>query len=488
MIELLREFSSWYWTCDFADPELRDAYEATGTATTPEELEQAFLVLLRNDDTVARGTALDFFDRAEALTRFGEANPFAGHTAEVFAVARELLRQPPRPADEYADEGANHASALRALKSAAGPEDADAVAEVLARHPDGSLLENALTAAGTILENSAAPDPRLFESLTGLATDRSLPIDEREHALVALRELPGPAVTAILVRAIEDGEWQIQHEAAWGLFSHGRFYAHRALLTRLAESLPDRCRPLKEHVRAAAEDGPHSLYWTDAEPETEELRTAHRELRAPTTEAAHRQAFRLMLHSGQKVATGIALDHFHMAGGLTRFGLDVDEYVPEVIAVATGILAASPDESALHVLGEYAEPENAAAITAVLRRRDLPSAVADRAVRAAAGCLERWGPDERVVAALGELVLGDSVDVDLREDAVVVLSDLYSPQVTAVLVRAARVPEPAVQVEAAVALSESHLIDEHRDLLRTLTASWPDEAGRRAWIVRSRLR
>lgn len=141
MKSFLREFQSWYWNCDFDDVELQAAFDATDAAATPNEFQRAFLVLLRSEGTVARGVALDFFDRAAATSRFGEANPFEPCQEEVPAVAREMLRHPPRPGDDIAFEGADHASALRALKNDAGPEDAKAaLAVVLRRRPDGALL------------------------------------------------------------------------------------------------------------------------------------------------------------------------------------------------------------------------------------------------------------------------------------------------------------------------------------------------------------
>lgn len=135
MKSFLREFQSWYWNCDFDDVELQAAFDATDAAATPDEFQRAFLVLLRSEGTVARGVALDFFDRAAATSRFGEANPFEPCQEEVPAVAREMLRHPPRPGDDIAFEGADQTSALRALKNDAGPEDAKAVLAVLRRRP-----------------------------------------------------------------------------------------------------------------------------------------------------------------------------------------------------------------------------------------------------------------------------------------------------------------------------------------------------------------
>lgn len=502
-MEFLQEFQSWYWYCEFGDPVLQEAYEATGSATTGEEFERAFLTLLRSGDTVARGTALDFFDRAAATSRFGETSPFEVHSEEVFAVAREMLREPPRPADEHTFEGANHASALLALKNDAGPEDADAVAAVLERKPDGELRQNALLAAGMALADSPTPHSRLVALVGATMFDRSLDRDERLDALHALREAPGSEVTALLVRATSDDDPRIQQEAAWALASGERFYVHRALVEHLvgAWSGDDRSYVV-EGIEAALAEGPHSLYWQGCDLESPELGAAHQELRSPTGAIEHQRAFRMMLHSGHTAAVGIALDHFHHGAGLSRFGLDVEAYAPEVLAVARDVLrhppspaAASPETgaganhaSALHVFEELAAPEDAEAIALALRLPNAAAVVRERAVSAASEYFDRWElPDARVVTALEDLIFDTAADIGLRAEAVIPLFDVHSPQVTAVLVRAANSPEPAIQVEAAIGLTREQRIDEYRDLVERLAASLPDEVERRAHWIRYKL-
>ncbi|MEU8822877.1 hypothetical protein [Streptomyces sp. NPDC048636] len=489
MVEFLQEFDSYYWHTEFDDPELRAAYASFTTATTQEEFERAFLVLLRSEDTVARGTALDFFDRAETTGRFGEPNPFAAHEREVIAVARELLRQPPRPEDDHTYEGANHASALLALRHDAGPEDTETLLRVLERAPEGSVLENALMVAHTIFEDAPEPEPRLVALVSGLAFNRTLEQGYREEALRTLRYARSAEVDALLVRALgEDEEPGIRRCAADALASGTRFYAHRTVLERLDPEVAGGNLP---YLLA---EGPHSLYWEGCEAESEDLRAAHRELRSPTGEEAHRRAFRAMLHSGRPVAVGIALDHSHQDDGLGRFGLATSAFATEVTTVAREVLrqplsgTGAQHAGALHALEWYAGPEHAAELTTALRARG-PALVRERAVLAAQRCLERWpAVDEDVVAALEELVFDDAVEVAERADAVVALFDLPSPAVTAVLLRAVRSPEPPIQVEAAVGLTYEHLIEDHRDLLRSVVASWPEDAGHRARIVWSELR
>jgi hypothetical protein len=497
------EFESWHWKrhwhAESDDPELRNAYEATSAPTTPEEFERGFLTLLRSSGTIAQGIALDYYDRAEMTERFVGGNPFEAHEEEVFRVARQLLRQPPSPKDEHTFEGANHASALGALmRGGLDAEDTDAIAGILERMPDGSLRDNALEAAGLLLEDEAAPDPRLVAQIA-----RAEKCGERVKEITALRDVPGDEPTESLVRATGDDEWRVQQEAAAALASGKRFYAHRALLERLVETWSeDERSTAADEVREALSDGPHSLHWEGSEPESAELREAHRELRSPTSEAAHRTAFRTMLHSGSPVAVGIALDHFLHAEGLTRFGLDDREHVPEVLAVARELLGQPPSAaalspqtgagasraSALNIIKELAGPDDAEAIAVALRTEGAPAVVRECAVQAAWVCLERWEtPDKRVVAALEELIFDGSVDMELRTDAVNALFDLPGPQVTAVLVRAARSAELPIQVEGAIGLTFEHLIDKHRDLLQNLLPSWPQDAGDRALIVWSEL-
>ncbi|WP_407285148.1 hypothetical protein [Streptomyces sp. BP-8] len=147
--------------------------------------------------------------------------------------------------------------------------------------------------------------------------------------------------------------------------------------------------------------------------------------------------------------------------------------------------------SALDVLALLAEPEDAMPLTVALRRRDVEALVRERALRAAQDCLDRWEePEARVVAALEELIFDPSAAMDDRTLAVIALFDVPGPQVTAVLLRAAHSHVLPVQVEGALGLTYGHLIDQHRDLVRGLVASWPDgdDEPDRAWLVRQALR
>ncbi|MFI0710324.1 hypothetical protein ACH4SK_06650 [Streptomyces inhibens] len=64
----------------------------------------------------------------------------------------------------------------------------------------------------------------------------------------------------------------------------------------------------------------------------------------PTGKDAYLSAFRTLLHSGHTAAAGIALDHFQYSDALTRFGGEsvVEQYAPEVLTVARGLLRQPP--------------------------------------------------------------------------------------------------------------------------------------------------
>ncbi|NBE56357.1 hypothetical protein GUY60_33990 [Streptomyces sp. YC537] len=501
MLSFLREFRSWYWSGDFDDPEAREALAAHAVAGTPEEFRRAFLVLLRSTDVAARGTALDLYDRAGATSRFGEESPYEPYREEVLATARELLAGPPRPGDARAFEGADHASALLALKNDAGPQDAEAVRAVLLRRPDGDLLDNALGVTRSALAGPGTPDAQLVALVGELVFDTSLDVDERGMAVGALRQAGGAEATALLVRATGVDDVHLQQEAAWGLTFGSRFYAHRPLLERLDAEWPEAERRFEAgEVRSALGLGPHSTYWHGADPEGEGLRRAHRELRAPSSKRAHRQAFRTMLYSGLVPLVGIALDHFCDADGLTRFGLDREPFERPVRALARHLLRLSPSPaasspgsgagashaSALDVLAQVAGPEDAPVLAAALLRPDAAPLVRQRALCAAQLSLGRWDvPDERLVAALEELAFDPEAAMDDRTHAVNALADLPSPRVTEVLLRAARSGALPVQVEGALGLTGGHLIEEHRAFVHGLADSWPggEDEPDRAWLV-----
>lgn len=493
MMQFLREFGSWHWDGEYDDPEATEAFEATGSAETPEEFRRLHLILLRSTDPAARGTALDFFDRALATGRFGEDNPFEPHLDEVLFNARELLRMPPVAGRRLPN--ANHASAFSVLRNYAEAGDAPAIADYLERAPLDGNLDEALSAAGRALADADEPDPRLIALVTAVVENPEAGRHDREAAVRALGDVDDPAVTALFVAvATGDGEQRLRQDAAWRLVLEKRFYEHRELLTRLDATWPaDERTWAASEIRDALMPGPHSVHWTDPEPVLgAEMAAALTEMRSPTSEAAHLAAFRAMLHSGVPAATGIALDHVHMDDGLDRFGIETADLAEEALAVARESLAVRGEEglhaSALRVVEWLAEPEDAGIVARFLNDRGIGARVRERATRAASDILEEnieTAPE--LVEALDGLIFDKTVDIDARRLAVIALFDVPDPAVTALLERAAAAPEVEIQVEAAIGLSHPHLIERHRDLLEALTASWPkgDDEPDRSWLVRS---
>ncbi|MWA06671.1 hypothetical protein F8568_041260 [Actinomadura sp. LD22] len=143
-------------------------------------------------------------------------------------------------------------------------------------------------------------------------------------------------------------------------------------------------------VQEALSEGRHSLHWTGHELDAPRLREAHRQLRSPTREAAHREAFRTLLHSGRTAAVGIALDHFTMPDGLSRFGLDGERYTADVLRLARHLLGLPPgDDGAVHAsaLEVLAEPADAPLIAdTLLGTPALTSAVHAAGRMTAAAC------------------------------------------------------------------------------------------------------
>ena len=492
MMQFLREFGSWHWDGEYDDPEAEAAFEATGTAETPDEFRRLHLILLRSKDPAARGTALDFFDRGMATSRFGEDNPFDPHFEEVLLVARELLRQPPVAGRQLAN--ASHASAFAILRNYAEATDAPAIADYLEREPLDGNLDEALSAAGRALADAEEPDRRLLALVLALVANPEADEDDRSAAVSALEDVDDPAVTALYVAlATGDGDQRLRQDAAWRLVMGKRFYEHRELLTRLDTTWPDDERTwAASEIRDNLMPGPHSLHWTDPEPALDtDLAAALAEMRSPASEAGHIAAFRTMLHSGVPAAVGIALDHVHMDDGLDRYGIETADFADEALTVARESLAVPGEEglhtSALHVIEWRSEPEDAGVVARFLGDRDTSARVRERAIRAAGDILEENVEVADVIAdALDGLIFDKSVDIDARRQAVMALFDVPDPAVTALLERAVAAPEVEIQVEAAIGLSYPHLIDRHREMLEALVASWPqgDDEPDRSWLVR----
>ncbi|MGY0063106.1 hypothetical protein ACWY4P_42315 [Streptomyces sp. LZ34] len=233
-----------------ADPELYRAHRELRAPSGEETYHRALRTLLDSGQEVAVGIALDHWYDEKGLERhFGEQARTID-TPQVPARAREALGQPPSPA------GANHLSALNALRVARSwePGDAALLAGVLRQAADREVRGCALYTVGEFLYATKAADLELISTLGALARDNSLPVLQRTGALGALSDATGDAATEELVRATGCAELKVQAEAALALTDESRLEDHRALLTELAASWPTEGAPWAvDRVRGSLE-------------------------------------------------------------------------------------------------------------------------------------------------------------------------------------------------------------------------------------------
>ncbi|MFG2630323.1 HEAT repeat domain-containing protein [Streptomyces sp. NPDC048473] len=439
-----------------------------------------FSARLESDDIdVVRG-ALDDYQSAQATTRWGVDNPYWPLADEVRFAARDLLRQLP--------SGHSHASALTVMWHLAEEEDADLIADALEGAPDAEVREMALLAAGTALAAGEEPNRRLLALITAMVLDEGLDVRDRKDAMQALDDLDLPEVEDLLVRLSESSELELQVCAAGCLATPLRLRVHRDRVRRLAKSWPKDAGWEAAHIREAVE-GFHSTYWKDTELNDPVLRKAHDELRFPLSDEGCLQAFATLLRSEDPVAVGIALDHYESSEGLCYVLEDeerAEAYLPEVLARAREVLRRpmSPAEvSALNMIGaRHGEPGDAGLLLDALTRTD-SDAVREEAIWMAYGVLdEAEVKDERLVAALGDLIFDPSVGFYLtKETAIRVLADSLGTDADDILLRALREGEPKVQAHASYFLIRTGGLDRHRAILEEVAESWGDRPPQRPW-------
>jgi hypothetical protein len=231
-------FDTYHWQCvPLRDAELENA--RAELASLGDNQVHAFLRLLRSGSTAAVGSALDHYDYAEMSSRHGAGNPFHPHAGEVLEKARDLLRQPPLPADGSSvdEDGANHASALGAMLNLAEERDAELVAAALLGATGPCVRKAAIMTATTVIERSAAPGPALVDALRAVVDDDGLPGRERAEALDALGGSNSAATTDVLLRAGDSEDLDVQVGAAWNL-AHLDLRQYRPLLERIVATWP----------------------------------------------------------------------------------------------------------------------------------------------------------------------------------------------------------------------------------------------------------
>ncbi|WP_405678308.1 hypothetical protein OG292_28985 [Streptomyces sp. NBC_01511] len=440
-----------------------------------------FSARLESDDMDVVREALDDYQQAQADTRWGVDNPYWPLDNEVRFAARDLLGRPP--------SGNSHESALVALWHLAEEGDADLIADVLEGAPDAGARQTALLAAGTALAEGEEPNRRLLALITAMVLDESLDVEDRKDALYALDDLDLPEVEDFIVRVSESPELELQVYAARYLAAPLRLRVHRDRVGRLAKSWPEDAGGVAKLIHEAVE-GFHSTYWKDTAPDDPALREAHDELRFPPGDEGCLRAFATLLRSEDPTAVGIALDHYESWRGLRHVLEDeerADAYLPEVLARAREVLRRpmSPAEvSALNVIGtQHAEPGDAGLLRDVLTRTD-SDAVRAKAAWTAGGVLDKAEVrDEKLVAALGDLILDASTGMatGTSETAIRVLADRLGTDADGILLRALREGEPKVQAYAAYYLVQTGALDRHRAVLEEVAESWGVRPPQRPW-------
>jgi hypothetical protein len=234
-------FHSFFWHDGvLTDPALRDAHAELMSPSGRDAYRDAFRMMLHSGHPMAVGVALDHFQHADALTRFGGTSALGED--DVLEVARGQLRMPPVAG------GASHASALNAMMNLAQPEDMDLITACLAVATDINVRLAASMAAHNALRTASTGHAGLVAELGKVAFDESLDADERADALAALGESRAPEAVALLVRGAESGVFELEVRAAWNLVDHD---AHLDLVRRVVAGWPEDARYPASEVRDA---------------------------------------------------------------------------------------------------------------------------------------------------------------------------------------------------------------------------------------------
>jgi hypothetical protein len=227
----LEGFHSTYWkTTELDDAKLRKAHDELMFPLNDAECLQAFATLLRSEDPVAVGIALDHYESWEGLRRVLEDGERADDfLPEVLARAREVLRRPMAPAEVSALNmiGARHAE----------PGDADLLLDVLGRTDSDTVRHRAVWVAYGVLDEAEVQDEQLVAALGDLIFDPSVGIYvTKETAFRVLADSLGAGADDIFLRALREGEPKVQAHAAYALVGTGGLDRHRPMLEEVAES------------------------------------------------------------------------------------------------------------------------------------------------------------------------------------------------------------------------------------------------------------
>ncbi|MFI8851421.1 hypothetical protein ACIGW3_14695 [Streptomyces sp. NPDC053499] len=484
--EAVEGFHSTYWKdTEVDDPVLRKAHDELIFPLSDEGCLQAFATLLRSEDPVAVGIALDHYASSNGLRHVLEDGERAeAYLPEVLARAREVLRRPMSPAEVSALNmiGAQHAE----------PGDAGLLLDVLARTDSDAVREKAVWMAYGVLDEAEVKDERLVAALGDLILDPSVGFyitNTKETAIRVLADSLGADADDILLRAFREGEPKVQAHACYYLVRTGGLDRHRAVLEEVAESWGDR-PPWGQDPIELIFGKPHSVHWEGHRLADPDLYRAHKRLRAPTVDESYHRALRMLLESDDEAAVGIALDHWWSPDGAMERGGEAARE-PERALVLDRIremLRQPPSPAELS--REYGpEAKHLTALSALdvvaaeepsLLAEVLEAAASDHVRRRVLDAVEAVFKDAeeadlRLVDALGNIACDENVPVNDRVRALELLDESPGTNSVDALLRATRCPEVEVQAAAAWGLMWEEVIEDHRARLEELSASWPVE-------------
>lgn len=246
-----------------------------------------------------------------------------------------------------------------------------------------------------------------------------------------------------------------------------------------------------------------SYHWQEALIDDAELASARSRLASGEGEGTD---FLALLRSDCTVAVGVALDHYHHAETMTRFGDNnpFDPYSDEVLARARSVLKSPTilksetgayEDGANHssallvmtILVDPDAPEDRQAITSALQKAS--TRVSLEAAAEAAGVIlsDASSLDQDLLNALADIILDESRDVWDRVRGIVALGNVTDRRAGDVLAKAARQKNPKIQLEAAIILSSRHM-STHRTAIEEITSSWPEDADYPQSLVLDALR
>ncbi|WP_331767652.1 hypothetical protein [Embleya sp. NBC_00896] len=485
--EALEGFHSTYWKDTEPDhPVLRKAHDELRFPLGDEGCLQAFATLLRSEDPVAVGIALDHYESSEGLRHVLEDEERVdAYLPEVLARAREVLRRPMSPAE---------VSALNMIgKRHAEPGDAELLLDVLARTDSDAVRSKAIWMAYGVLDEAEVKDERLVAALGDLIFDPSVGFYiTKETAIRVLADSLGADADDVLLRALREGEPKVQAHVSYYLVRTGGLDRHRAVLEEVAESWDDRPpqHPWGRNPIELIFGKPHSVHWEGHRLADPDLYRAHKRLRAPTVDESYHQALRTLLESDDQAAVGIALDHWWSPDGAVKRGGEeareperalVLDHIREMLRQPPSPAELSPTYgpeakhlTALSALDVVAAEEPS--LVAEVVEAAASDHVRERALDAVAAVFgDAEEADRRLVEALGNVACDENVPLNDRLRALELLDESPGTNSVDALVRATRCPEVEVQAAAAWGLMWEEIIEDHRAMLAELSANWPVE-------------